>query len=195
MATTKQNIKVNVAVAGLGRMGKRHVRTMLNRVSHANVVAVCSTEPGELSWAREEYKGYGIEVYDNYGSMINHPGLQAVWVSTSTNVHASQTLEAIAKGLNVLCEKPLSTDMEEVRKHNLLSKASCYDNTQDNQLTLDQVHIGPTSYRCSQFPSPPQSHGRLLQTLRRLISKREISNRNRCNWRTLHNPLPDLRSA
>lgn len=128
MATTKQNTKANIAVAGLGRMGKRHVRTMLNRVSQANVVAVCSTEPSELSWAREEYKGYGIEVYDDYESMINHPGLQAVWVSTSTNVHASQTLEAIAKGLNVLCEKPLSTDMEEVRDA-LLLKVSRYDNT------------------------------------------------------------------
>jgi myo-inositol 2-dehydrogenase/D-chiro-inositol 1-dehydrogenase len=115
MATNKQSIKVNIAVAGLGRMGKRHVRTLLNRVQHAHVVAVCSTEPSELSWAREEYKDWGIKVYDDYGSMIKHPGLQAVWVSTSTDVHASQTIEAIGKGLHVLCEKPLSTDMAEVR--------------------------------------------------------------------------------
>jgi myo-inositol 2-dehydrogenase / D-chiro-inositol 1-dehydrogenase len=116
MANTKQNTKVNIAVAGLGRMGKRHVRTLLNRVPHANLVAVCSTELSDLNWARDEYKGWGIEVYEDFASMINHPGLQAVWVSTSTNVHASQTLAAIAKGLNVLCEKPLSTDIEEVRK-------------------------------------------------------------------------------
>ena len=30
-------------------------------------------------------------------------------------MHASQTIAAIEKGLNVLCEKPLSTDIEEVR--------------------------------------------------------------------------------
>jgi myo-inositol 2-dehydrogenase / D-chiro-inositol 1-dehydrogenase len=113
-----QNIKVNIAVAGLGRMGKRHVRTLLNRVPYANVVAVCSTEPSELSWARDDYKYEGIEVYDNYAAMISHPNLQAVWVSTSTNVHASQTLAAISKGLHVLCEKPLSTDIEEVRRRN-----------------------------------------------------------------------------
>jgi len=47
--------------------------------------------------------------------MIQHSGLQAVWVSTSTDVHASQTIAAIEKGPNVLCEKPLSTDIEEVR--------------------------------------------------------------------------------
>ena len=113
--SSKQDVSVNIAVAGLGRMGKRHVRTLLNRVSHARVIAVCSSEPTELQWARDEYKVWGIQVYDAYDKMIQHPGLQAVWVSTSTDVHASQTIAAIEKGLNVLCEKPLSTDIEEVR--------------------------------------------------------------------------------
>jgi myo-inositol 2-dehydrogenase / D-chiro-inositol 1-dehydrogenase len=106
---------VNIAVAGLGRMGKRHVSTLVNRVPRANVVAVCSTSPDELTWARAFYKGTGISVYSTYEDMIAHPELQAVWVSTSTNVHASQTLAAIEKGLHVLCEKPLSTDVVEVR--------------------------------------------------------------------------------
>jgi myo-inositol 2-dehydrogenase / D-chiro-inositol 1-dehydrogenase len=113
--SSKQDIRMPIAVAGLGRMGKRHVLTLLNRVALAQVVAVCSTEPRELEWARNEYKDWGIKVYDDYASMIEHPGLQAVWVSTSTDVHASQTVSAIGKGLNVLCEKPLSTDIEEVR--------------------------------------------------------------------------------
>ena len=106
---------VPIAVAGLGRMGKRHVETLVNRVPLASVAAVCSASPDELTWARKEYANTDITVYDSYDSMIAHPGLKAVWVSTSTNVHASQTLAAIEKGLHVLCEKPLSTDVEEVR--------------------------------------------------------------------------------
>lgn len=113
--SSKQDVQVSIAVAGLGRMGKRHVRTLLNRVSRARVVAVCSGELTELQWARNEYKDRGIQVCDTYDRMIQHPGLQAVWVSTSTDVHASQTVAAIEKGLNELCEKPLSTDIEEVR--------------------------------------------------------------------------------
>jgi myo-inositol 2-dehydrogenase / D-chiro-inositol 1-dehydrogenase len=125
------NKRVNIAVAGLGRMvnipidrfngnadavqGKRHVHTLVNRVPRANVVAVCSNVEHELSWAREEYKGSGIEVYTSYEEMLAHPKLNAVWISTSTDVHARQTLAGIDKGLHVLCEKPLSTDMEEVR--------------------------------------------------------------------------------
>ena len=114
MPHSLQTIKVKIAVAGLGRMGKRHVRTLLHRVPNADIVAVCSTDPEELAWARKEYENWGIEVYDSYDDMIQHTGLQAVWVSTSTNVHASQTLAAISKDLHVLCEKPLSIDVDEV---------------------------------------------------------------------------------
>ena len=119
MASNSQTIKLNIAVAGLGCMGKRHVRTLIERVNRATVVAVCSTSPEEITWADKNYKDAGIKVYRSYEDMIQHLGLQAVWVSTSTNVHASQTLAAIEKGLHVLCEKPLSTDMEEVRTRGL----------------------------------------------------------------------------
>lgn len=96
--------------------GRRHVQNLIYRVPRASVVAVCSTEPHELEWARgfEEYKEFNVTVYDSYEAMLSHPGLQAVWISTSTDVHASQTMGAIRKGLHVLCEKPLSTKMEEV---------------------------------------------------------------------------------
>ncbi|KAF4458529.1 myo-inositol 2-dehydrogenase [Fusarium albosuccineum] len=108
---------LNIAVVGLGRMGKRHVHTILYRVPHARVVAVCSTMPHEIEWAKQnpEYQEFGITAYSDYNEMLNHPGLQAVWVSTSTDVHASQSLAAISKGLHVLCEKPLSTNMAEAQ--------------------------------------------------------------------------------
>jgi len=109
--------RVNIAVVGLGRMDKRHVYTLLNRTPYANVVAVCSDLPHEIEWAQmnEEYKNFGIRVFDDYDTMLALPGLQAVWISTSTDVHSSQTLAAMRKGRHVLCEKPLSTDIDEVR--------------------------------------------------------------------------------
>lgn len=86
------------------------------RVPRARVVAVCTTDQSEIEWAtnNEEYKDFGIQVYSNYDEMLGHAGLHAVWISTSTDVHASQSLAAIAKGIHTLCEKPLSTDLAEV---------------------------------------------------------------------------------
>lgn len=114
MSGTKQ---ITIAVVGLGRMGKRHVSNLIHRVSNAKVIAVCTTDPSEIAWGKynPEYQALGIQVFDNYDDMISMPGLQAVWISTSTDVHASQSLAAIAKDLHVLCEKPLSTDLNEVQ--------------------------------------------------------------------------------
>jgi myo-inositol 2-dehydrogenase/D-chiro-inositol 1-dehydrogenase len=79
---------------------------------------VCSSEPSEVEWAKqnEEYRDFKVAVYDKYDDMLNHPGLQAVWVSSSTDAHAPHTLGAIEKGLHVLCEKPLGHSLEEVCK-------------------------------------------------------------------------------
>ena len=84
--------RVSIGVVGLGRMGKRHVHTLLNRTPRAEVVAVCTNLPHELEWARNntEYQDFGIAVYEHYEDMLKHPGIQAVWVSTSTDVHATQ---------------------------------------------------------------------------------------------------------
>lgn len=108
--------RINIAVVGLGRMGKRHAKTLLYRVPHANLVAVCSIDPTELSWARSFFSNGAIKVFDSYDEMIAMPSLQAVWVSTSTNMHAPQSIAAIKKGLHVLCEKPVSQNMDEVRE-------------------------------------------------------------------------------
>lgn len=82
----------------------------------ANVVAVCSNNPQEVEWAKRnsQYRDFEIGVYDSFDKMLDHPNIEAVWISTSTDVHAQQSLAAIKKGLHVLCEKPLSTDIEEV---------------------------------------------------------------------------------
>jgi len=115
MPSKAPSTRINIAVVGLGRMGKRHVKTLIYRVPHANLVAVCSIDPTELSWARSFFADGSVQVFDSYDDMVAMPGMQAVWVSTSTNMHAPQTIAAIKKGLHVLCEKPVSQNLDEVR--------------------------------------------------------------------------------
>lgn len=115
--------RLKIGVVGLGRMGKRHVKTLLYRTPGAELVAVCTVSETELTWARDFFSE-GTTVYDSYDAMLAHPGLEAVWVATSTDKHASQSIAAIDKGMHVLCEKPLSTSLEEVRGRN--SRCWCW---------------------------------------------------------------------
>ncbi|OCL13498.1 NAD(P)-binding protein [Glonium stellatum] len=104
--------KLKVAAAGLGRMGKRHALNFLNRTPRAELVAAFSPDPTELAWAKQHLEPYGVTLYDSYEKMIQQPGLQAVVIGTATSVHAEEAIQAMEKNLHVLCEKPLSTNIE-----------------------------------------------------------------------------------
>ena len=104
--------KLKVAAAGLGRMGKRHATNFLNRAPRAVLVAAFSPDPDELAWAKVNLEPYGVILYDDYDTMIQQPGLQAVVIGTATSVHAEEAIKAMEKNLHVLCEKPLSTNIK-----------------------------------------------------------------------------------
>jgi myo-inositol 2-dehydrogenase/D-chiro-inositol 1-dehydrogenase len=106
--------KLKVAAAGLGRMGKRHALNFLNRTPRAELVAAFTPDPAELQWAKLNLEPYGVTLYDDYEKMIHQPGLQAVVIGTATSVHAEEAIQAMEKNLHVLCEKPLSTNIEVV---------------------------------------------------------------------------------
>lgn len=108
--------KLRIAVVGLGRMGKRHAKTLMFRVPYAELAAVCTNDEKELQWARDFFGQDGAtKVFADYNEMLGMSGLQAVWISTSTDAHAWMTMAAIKKNVHVLCEKPLSQNLQEVR--------------------------------------------------------------------------------
>ncbi|GAD91794.1 NAD-binding Rossmann fold oxidoreductase family protein [Paecilomyces variotii No. 5] len=102
--------KLRVGVAGLGRMGKRHAINFHELTARADVVAASTPDESERVWAAENLKG--VQIYADYDEMLEKTDLEAVVVASITAVHAEQTLKAITKGLHVLCEKPLSIDVE-----------------------------------------------------------------------------------
>lgn len=104
--------KLKVAVADLGRMGKRHAMHLLARTPRAELIAAFTPEPEELAWGRTNLEPFGLQLFTDYDEMLKVDGLQAVCIATVTTVHAEEAIKAIEKDLHVLCEKPLSTSVE-----------------------------------------------------------------------------------
>lgn len=76
------------------------------------MVAASTPDQSEREWAAENLEG--VQIFQDYDEMIERSGIQAVVIASITAVHAEQALKAIKKGLHVLCEKPLSLDVEVV---------------------------------------------------------------------------------
>ncbi|MDF3301337.1 Gfo/Idh/MocA family protein [Streptomyces tropicalis] len=99
---------LGVAVLGAGHMGADHVRRLDRVVSGARVAAVADPDT-----ARAEETAAGIEgvsVHADATAALDAPGVDAVLVASPGPAHEEALLAAFARGLPVLCEKPMVPD-------------------------------------------------------------------------------------
>ena len=100
---------LNIGIVGLGRMGQRHAEQLALRTRGARLVAACSPNVAEHTWARDQL---GVPaLYDDYAALLRDPQVQAVVIATPTTLHAEQTIAALQAGKHVFVEKPLALDV------------------------------------------------------------------------------------
>ncbi len=108
---------INVGIIGAGRIGQVHARSILTGVPEARILAIADPfiKPAVADWA----KAAGIEnVYTDHRKILEDGRIDAVLICASTNLHAQLSLEAIAAGKHIFCEKPIDMSVgriEEVR--------------------------------------------------------------------------------
>jgi len=81
---------------------------------NSDVVAVMSSQ---IARAR----GYAAETnipqaYDSLDAILSDPAIDVVYISTTNELHAQQTLAAARAGKHVLCEKPLALSLDDARE-------------------------------------------------------------------------------
>lgn len=100
---------VDVALLGLGRMGWVHAEILARGVPGLRVAAVAEPNPAIARRARELF-GDSARVYNEAYEALAHPDLRACLIVTPTPTHGELCRAALANGLHVFCEKPLSLD-------------------------------------------------------------------------------------
>jgi len=80
----------------------------------AELVAVCDVVESCARLAQEKYKAR--QVFLDYEEMLKKADIDAVIITTPSNLHASMTIKAVRAGKHVLVEKPLATNMEDAEK-------------------------------------------------------------------------------
>ncbi|GAA0474213.1 Gfo/Idh/MocA family oxidoreductase [Streptomyces sp. NPDC046215] len=99
---------LGVAVIGTGRMGADHVRRLDRAVSGARVAAVVDVD-GERAERAAAGIG-GCAAHTDAAAAMDAPGVDAVLIASPGPAHEAALLEAFARDLPVLCEKPLTPD-------------------------------------------------------------------------------------
>lgn len=105
------NDKIRFAAIGVGGMGSGDVRSALT-VEGTELVAVADCYQGRLERAREAW-GKHIVVTRDYREILDRKDVDAVIVATPDHWHQTIAIEAMNKGKDVYCEKPMIQKISE----------------------------------------------------------------------------------
>jgi 2-hydroxy-4-carboxymuconate semialdehyde hemiacetal dehydrogenase len=96
---------VKIVMAGQGAFGQKHLDAIRN-IPDVEVVSLAGGSPGTTE---EVAKKYGIPHWTtDYTEALAQPGVEAVILTTPTQIHAKQATQAMEAGKHVMVEIPMA---------------------------------------------------------------------------------------
>ena len=120
---------MNVAVIGVGFMGKNHARVYFYN-KDVRLVAAADTNPDNLTTITQQYNAKG---YSDYKEMLQQEQIDAVSIAVPTQLHHEVALYALKMKKHVLLEKPIASTEQEAEEIIACAK--------ENGVTLMVGHI------------------------------------------------------
>lgn len=105
--------KLKVAVAGLGRIGKIHLKILCRNFPEVEVVAVMDVLDESKAIADE----FNVPNFvGDFDELLAVPGVDVVVICSPTDTHADYTIKAAKAGKQIFCEKPLDLSLDRVQE-------------------------------------------------------------------------------
>lgn len=106
--------RTNWGVLSTARIGTEKVIPGINRSKTATVAAIASRD---LARAEAAAREIGIEkAYGSYEDLLADPEIEVIYNPLPNHLHVPLTLQAVAAGKHVLCEKPIALSAAEAEK-------------------------------------------------------------------------------
>ena len=101
--------RLQLGVAGLGRAFTLMLPTLAN---DPRIALVAATDPQPLACAQFE-KDFGVRCDADFESLCRNPKVQAIYIATPHQYHATQVEMAASFGKHVMVEKPMALTLDE----------------------------------------------------------------------------------
>lgn len=102
-----------IALIGVGSRGQYHIHNLLE-IPHARIVALCDVYKPNLDTAIALCPG--AKAYTDYRKLLEDKEVDGVVISTPLGTHAAITIDALAAGKHVFCEKAMALTMEQCKE-------------------------------------------------------------------------------
>ena len=159
------NDRVRVGIIGCGNRGNQ---VATDWMKHADSVftAACDVAKDRLDSTAARLgktQGNTLETYEDYRRILERKDIDAVLIATPDHWHSPMTIEAIAAGKDVYCEKPVSNEvepavkmLEAVRKSNRIvqigTQQRSWHHFQEAAKLFHEGYIGQSVNHCQMCP-------------------------------------------
>ena len=113
---------LKVGIVGFGFMGRTHYKCW-KALDGVNIAAVCDANPnieedtkravGNIGDPNETVDFDSLTLYADFDKMLAKEQLDAVSITLPTYLHPENSVKALSKGVNVMCEKPMALTAEQ----------------------------------------------------------------------------------
>jgi len=112
--------KIRWGVLSTAKIGREFVIPAIQRSRRGVVAAIASRDRTK---AAEVARSFGIEkAYGSYADLLADPDIDAIYNPLPNNLHVDLTLQAVAAGKPVLCEKPIAMDAADAERLRVLEE-------------------------------------------------------------------------
>ena len=116
---------VKYGIIGLGNMGTGHIGNIMSgKVPNATVTAIADIKKDRVDRIQDKYPETNFEKYYTASDLIQKANVDAVLVAVPHYDHPVIVIEALKKGLNVICEKPAGVYTKQVKEMMEVAKNS-----------------------------------------------------------------------
>jgi predicted dehydrogenase len=113
-------MEVNWGIIGCGNVTELKSGPAFNKVEHSRIVAVMRRN---AALAEDYAKRHGVpKWYADADQLINDPEVNAIYIATPPNTHASYAIQAMRAGKPVYVEKPMALNYSECQEMNKVSE-------------------------------------------------------------------------
>ena len=118
--------KVRVGIIGLGNQGTHYMAGLFNpgKIPNGVITALCDNNPVKIEAMKERTVGQDIAYFDNYIDMLDSGLCDMVMVVVPHYFHPEMVIEALKRGIHVICDKPAGVYTKQVKEMNEVAKQS-----------------------------------------------------------------------
>jgi len=106
---------INWGIIGLGNMANVFA-TSIKELNNCKLKFVSSLNNSKLKSFGDKYDIENTNRFNSYEELLKNDEVDAVYISTINNTHAELIIKAIEKKKNILCEKPMTINKDELEK-------------------------------------------------------------------------------